>query len=98
VILVRRLTADDTLENLQMLFVGEGERNRLADLLRPVISHPILTVTESEGALLDGSIFNFTIEERRVRFEVSLDAVERAGLRVNSRLLAVAQRVLRNRE
>jgi hypothetical protein len=68
---------------------------RLDELLRPARLLPILTVTESPAALDAGSIINFMIEQERVRFEISLPAAERSGLRVSSRLLAVARRVTR---
>jgi hypothetical protein len=50
-------------------------------------------VTESHGALAQGSMINFVLVDRRVRFEVALDAAEKNGLRLSSRLLAVAQQV-----
>ena len=53
----------------------------------------MLTVTESDGALSQGSMINFVIVDRRVRFEVGLESAEKNGLRLSSRLLAVAQQV-----
>ena len=53
-----------------------------------------LVVTESEGALEQGSAINFVVLEDRVGFEVSLEAAERTGHRISARLLAVARRVL----
>jgi hypothetical protein len=35
-------------------------------------------------------MINFRVAEERVRFEVSLEPVEKAGLKVSARLLAVA--------
>jgi hypothetical protein len=52
-----------------------------------------LIVTEWDGALAQGSIINFLIVEGRVRFEIALDAAEKRGLRLSSRLLTVAQSV-----
>jgi hypothetical protein len=95
---VRRVTFDDQLDDLQILFIGAQERNRLDDVFATVQSLPVLTVTESEGALAQGSIINFTLDEQRVRFEVSLYAAELSRIRLNSRLLAVAQRVSRSPE
>lgn len=92
---VRRVGPDEPLDGLHVLFVGERERTRLDALLLPARQLPILTVTESAGALADGSIINFTVDHERVRFEVSLPAAERSRLRLSSRLLAVAQRVQR---
>lgn len=92
---VRRLAPGDSLQGLHILFVGERSPDRLDELLLPARQHPILIVTEAAGALAEGSIINFTIDRKRVRFEVSLHAAERSRLKLSSRLLAVAQRVQR---
>lgn len=91
---VKRLGSDDTLDGVQILFVGANQRARLADLVPSARRASVLVVTESEDALDDGSIINFLIADRRVRFEVSLVAAEQSGLAVSSRLLDVAQRVV----
>lgn len=93
---VRRLEPDDLLDGVQILFIGDGGGRDLAPLLHPAREQPILTVTESKGAIADGSIINFTVERDRVRFEVSLAAAESSRLRLSSRLLAVASRVHRD--
>lgn len=90
---VRRLTPNDAVDDLQVLFIAADQRGSLSELLSPVRGRPILTVTESEGALADGSIINFTVMGDRVRFEVSLDAAQASQLKLNSRLLAVAQNI-----
>ena len=54
---------------------------------------PVLTVTETPQALEHGSMINFILEQRRVRFEISTEATDQAGLTVSSRLLAIAMRV-----
>lgn len=97
-VLVRRLTAGDSLAGLDVLFVGAAGQDQLEEILLPALAMPILIVTESAGALADGSIINFTIDRERVRFEVSLPAAERSRLKLSSRLLAVAQRVQRRPE
>jgi YfiR/HmsC-like len=93
---VRRLLSGDSLAGLHVLFVGGQGNDRLDDLLVSARAQPILTVTESAGALATGSIINFTLDQDRVRFEVSLPAAERSRLKLSSRLLAVAQRVERS--
>jgi len=50
-------------------------------------------VCEWDGALEQGAVVNFVPAEGRVRFEVALDAAERRGLRISSRMLAVALNV-----
>jgi hypothetical protein len=90
---VRRLTPGEVIDDLQVLFIAADERGRLDELLSSARGRPILTVTESEGALGNGSMINFTVTGERVRFEVSLDAAQASSLRLSSRLLAVAERV-----
>jgi hypothetical protein len=97
-ITVRRLAPGDSLDDLHVLFVGRDEGDRLGDSLEAARGRPILIVTESEGALDDGSMINFAVDRQRVRFDVALSSAERSGLRLNSRLLAVARRVYREPE
>jgi hypothetical protein len=88
---VRRLRPGDPLAGVHVLFVGASERARIAALSRA--ARGTLVVTESEDALDLGSAINFVVIEGRVRFEVALAAVDRAGIKLSSRLLAVAQNV-----
>jgi hypothetical protein len=90
---IRRLDEDELADNLDILFIGDEERDELPRVLAATSRRPILTVTESAGAIEDGAIINFTVDAERVRFEVSLYAAEMNRLRLNARLLAVAQHV-----
>lgn len=95
---VRRVEASDSFDGLQILFIGNQARAAERNLLESARSLPILTVTESAGALADGSIINFTQDKDRVRFEISLHSAEQSMLKLNSRLLAVAEVVHRGPE
>lgn len=90
---VRQARPGEPLAGIHILFVGGAENARLAQIVQTAKPRPMLIVTEAEGALKQGSMINFIIVERRVRFEVALDSVEKNGLRLSSRLLAVAQQV-----
>ena len=86
---VRRIRAGESVAGLHVVFVGNSERGRLADL-RATGGPPLLVVTEHEGALDIGSVINFRIIAGRVRFEIAIDNAERRGLKLSSRLLTVA--------
>jgi hypothetical protein len=94
-VVVKRLLPGDAVNDLHLLFVGRGERGRLAQWLRPAKGRPILTVTAFDGALEQGSIINFRTVDDRVRFEVSVDAAEQSGIHLNSRLFSVATNVVK---
>jgi hypothetical protein len=91
---VRRLRPGEPLQGLQVLFVGAGETARLPEILSPAHAAPLLVVTESDGALAHGGVINFVVADNRVRFDVALPQAERRQLRISSRLLGVARRVV----
>jgi len=52
------------------------------------------TVTEAEDGEDPGSMINFVLVADKVRFDVALPPAEAGGLKISSRLLAVARKVL----
>lgn len=91
---VRRIDDDPPLDGVQVLFIAGSEQERLPQLLQHARGLPLLVVTESPEALAGGSVINFALQDKRVRFDVSLDATARQGLRLSAQLLKVARRVL----
>jgi hypothetical protein len=94
-VIVKRVLPGDAANDLHMLYIGRGERTRQAQWLRQMKGRPVLTVTDAEGGLEQGSIINFRTVDERVRFEVSADAAEQSGIRLNSRLFSVAMNVVK---
>ena len=92
-VVVRRFREGDPPRGLHIVFVGRGEPN-LRAAVRAAQQNGALVVTESERGLEAGSSINFVLLEDRVGFEVSLEAAERSGHRISSRMLAVARRVV----
>jgi hypothetical protein len=88
---VRTVREADSMRDLAILFVGRDAPNAAA-AVRAARSKGILTVTES--SLEAGAAINFVRVENRVAFEVSLEAAQRGGHRISSRMLAVARRVV----
>jgi hypothetical protein len=94
-IISKRIAYGEPLTDIDLVFIGRGERARQAALLRQLRAQPALTVTETDGALDQGSIINFRVLDNRIRFEVSVDAAEQAGLKLSARLLGVAINVVK---
>ena len=89
----RRLVAGDSIEGVHLLHVGEAGILRSA-WLQAARGRPILIVTDGPQGLDAGAALNFVAVQNHMRFEASLRAAERAGLKISSRLLALAQRVV----
>jgi hypothetical protein len=90
---VRRLRDTDDLDGIHILYVGPGAFRSSRPLRQRVIDKPILLVTDHRDGFEGGGVINFIEVNRNLRFEISLDAAERSGLKIDSALLAVAARV-----
>lgn len=94
-VFVQHLSAGESPGGLHILFVTAERTGELPDVIDAARAQSTLVVTDSEGALRLGSVINFRMVGRRVRFEVSLEAAARSGLRLSSQLLSVAEHVER---
>lgn len=90
-VVARRLDDGNTGDGFHLAFFGGGATRRRVNRLREL---SVLVVTDQPGGLDSGSALNFVQADGKVRFEASLGAADQAGLRLSSRLLAVADRVL----
>jgi hypothetical protein len=52
--------------------------------------------SESAASGTVGQIIGFCLEEKKVRFEINLDAAEQAQLKISAKLLSLAKTVLGN--
>jgi hypothetical protein len=92
---VRRISQAKDLRGVQVLYVGANALGRTRALRNAALERPILIVTDDPRGLDAGGVINFVDSNRNVRFEISLIAADRAQLRIDSALLAVAARVER---
>ena len=93
-LLARRLAEGDSLAGVHLLFVGTALDPLHSPLVRAARERALLLVTDSPDGLKAGACINFVSVGSRVRFEVSLDAAEQHSIRISSRVLALAERVV----
>ena len=89
-ILVKHLRWSDDLSDCQELFVPASETGSVSRL-EPLRGKPVLIVGESAGFARKHGAINFTIEEGRVRFEISESSATQRGLTISSKLLSLAK-------
>jgi hypothetical protein len=93
-VVVRRLKEGESPRGVHVLFLGRGASERQSVIARAAQQGGVLVVTETDRGLDGGSSINFITADDRVGFEVSLEAAEKNGLRISSRMLSVARRVV----
>jgi hypothetical protein len=94
---VRRYKRAADVQSCQILFVSESEKNKVAKLADGLENAHTLIVGDTDGFIQRGGAINFFLEDKKVRFEINPDAVSRAGLKVSSKLLALAK-IVRSRD
>jgi hypothetical protein len=91
---VRHLGQPQDMQACQIVFLGRAQIKRIPTLVSTLHQAPVLTVGETAGFLDAGGMIDFLLEDNKVRFEVNLEAAELADLKIGSRLLVLAERVV----
>jgi len=91
---IRHLGQAQDMQTCQILFIGKAQSKRIPMLVADLHNAPVLTVGETPGFLEAGGMICFLLEENKVRFEINLNAADSARLKIGSRLLILAERVV----
>jgi hypothetical protein len=91
---VRWLRKMPEVRTCQILFISRSEADRYGQVLAATANTQVLTVGETSDFLKAGGAVGFSFDQETLRFEVNLAAASGAGLKVSSRLLALARRVV----
>lgn len=90
-LVMRRLRQFGDAAGCQLVLIIQSEERNQAHWLPVLQGKPILTIGESGRFIRDGGIVNLIIVKGSVRFEVNIDAAARAGLKISSRMLGLAE-------
>ena len=91
---IRRYHEGEDFAGCHLLFISRSEAARLSQLLPLAEKHSVLTVSEHPDFLSQGGMINFALVKQSVRFDINKKATTQAGLKISSKLLAVARAVL----
>ena len=78
------------LDGCQVVFIGSSESGHLPDAVERLRGRNVLLVGEGEEFAGAGGTIQFFLQDNRVRFAINPDAASRAGLKISSKLLALA--------
>jgi len=95
---VKRLAQVQREDNCHVLFVSAAEKARTERVLGVLRNAPTLTVGEGDDFAAAGGMIGLFIDDNKIRFEVNLDAADRAGLKISSKLLKLAKNVRERRK
>ena len=81
----------DGLKECHILYIHPEQDGRLAEVLARLGHAPVLIAGDAASFVERGGMINFIKREGKVRFQVNLEAVRAAGLRIDARLLQVSE-------
>jgi hypothetical protein len=91
---VRRLPDREDLKSCHLLFIAGSDSHRASSILTSVKDVPVLTVGESKDFTKEGGMIGLSLEENKIRFDINLKAAQHANLKISSRLLLLARKVI----
>lgn len=88
---ILHFTAEDDFRGCQILFISNSEDSRTGTILSKVAGLPVLTVGEDTAFSRAGGMIEMALKTDQVRLEINRAAANRAGLKISSRLLSIAE-------
>ena len=76
-----------------ILFVSQSESRNLPQIIEQLRGRSVLTVGDTDDFARAGGMIRLFLEDDRVKMEINAHAAERAGLKISSKLLALARLV-----
>jgi len=74
----------------RILFLSDSSAFLLPETLEKFRGTSVLVVGETEGLARRGAAINFVLRDDRVKFEINLEALKKAGIQAGSQLLRLA--------
>jgi hypothetical protein len=75
----------------QIVFLSASERKRARAVIEAVQGGNVLTVGETDGFVASGGIIELSVEDSKIRMQISTASAKKAGLRISAKLLSLAQ-------
>jgi hypothetical protein len=88
-LVIKKSTGIPEGERFHVLFICKNEG--FAGLVRLVKNRSVLTISDGKQFSRNGGIIGLVTVDNKVSFEINTDALDRAGLKVNSQVLRMAK-------
>lgn len=96
-VVVKHFKWGQNLRECHLLFISGSEQKRLAQILDSLRGSSVLTISDINSFCQLGGVIGLELENKKIQFIVNLDTADQAKLRISSKLLSLAKRVLGER-
>ncbi len=88
---VSRLAGVEEARQCQVVFISESEEERAPGIVGYLAGRPVLTVCNAPSCARFKGIIHLMVVSERIRFAIDIDTAKSAGLKLSSKLLALAE-------
>lgn len=85
---------EESLESCQVVFVTSHASKEQTDNIKKLVGKPTLIISDETNFLGSSGMINFVKNQRKVGFEVNLANVQAANIRISSKVLRLAEKVI----
>lgn len=85
--------SSDGMRDCHMLFISASEKDNLPAILDTVRESGTLTIADLPGVARQGVMIALTLEQKKITFEINLEAARQGKLNISSKLLRLAKTV-----
>ena len=90
-LLLRHMARSEPVTDCQILYISPSEGKYIPQILDSLRGASVLTVGENDQFAAWGGMIQLVMENNRIRFKINPSAASRAGIRISSKLLALAE-------
>ena len=87
---ILRLPGKAVAEECRVVYISGSASRRINSILASLGNRPVLTVSDSAAFAEKGGMIRLKLVDNKVRFDINIDAAQRAGLNISSKLLSLA--------
>lgn len=91
----KQIRSVEEAEGCEVLFVSQSESDKVDEILEIIKNKPILTISDMDNFSKAGGMVQLILIESKVNFVVNLSALNETGLKMSSKLLDLAHKVIK---
>lgn len=91
-VIITYIDTIDEIDNVQMLFISNSEKDHINEILKQTQGKAILLIGDTEGFAKQGVHINlYETHQQTLHFEINAQSVKRSGLKIDALLLNYAK-------
>lgn len=83
----------DNLRGCHVVFVATSDKKELSEISRAAEADSILTISDQDGFLENSGMIFLVTTDKRIQFDVNIEASQNAGLKISSHVLKLARTI-----